>query len=391
MKTRKSLIVVLAVLICVMIFGTTALAKSSTAATIGKTNYTSLESAIKNVKSGQTIILKQSVSYTKPLTINRTGKKFTIDLNKKTVTFQNARSCLYIKNGTVTLKNGTLAQKADKAYVIKTEKSGKLTVESGTYKGLIRNLGTMTVNKGTFTNVGTKTDLKNATINNRGKMTFNGGTVNGGKKQALSNQGTLIINGGTFKTSIPFGEGLEDPNIPEQQPDTLIYNYGKGKLTINGGKFSSTVLCLLNTEKAAVTVNKGKASFTAELVGCFTNFGTAKVNGGTWTTKEGGWGVFYSWGPMSVSNVTIKSFWSVLEGYDNATIKVQSGKFISSCDESGPAMVIAFGGSKIQINGGTFTGKRIWGCWKEEAATIKLADAAKMTVKEINKTGELFQ
>ncbi|MDO4298629.1 MAG: hypothetical protein Q4C59_09185, partial [Lachnospiraceae bacterium] len=348
-----------------------------------------LESAIKSVKNGDTIVLKKNVSYTKPLTISRSGKSFTINLNKKTITFQNAKSYLSVKKGTVILKNGTLVQKADKAYIIKTAKDTKLTVDSGTYKELITNIGTMTIKNGTFTNIGKTTTLDYATINNKGTMTINGGTINGKKMQAVSNQGKMTINGGTFKTAIPFGEGLEDPNIPEQQPDTLIYNYGKGRLTINGGKFTSTVLSLLNTEKAAVTVNKGKASFTSQLVGCFTNFGIANVKGGTWTTKEEGWGVFYNWGPMSVSNVTVKSNWSVLESYDSTILKVQSGKFTSACNGD-PAMIIAFGESSIRVNAGTFTGKRTWGCWKDEGAAIKLSNAVKMTVKDVNKTGNLF-
>lgn len=87
------------------------------------------------------------------------------------------------------MKNGTLAQKADKAYIIKTAKDTKLTVDSGTYKGLITNIGTMTIKNGTFTNIGKTTTLDYATINNKGTMTINGGTINGKKMQAVSNQG----------------------------------------------------------------------------------------------------------------------------------------------------------------------------------------------------------
>lgn len=391
-RKRKLTLLLFASMLLTLLLGITASAASGTVATIGSKKYTSLESAIKDVKNGGTIVLKKNVTYTKPLTISRSGKKFTINLNKKIITFKNEKSYLNVKKGTVTLKNGTLVQKADKACIIKTQKGAGLTISSGTYKGLISNAGTMSITGGTFTNIGTKTDLNNATISNKGTMTIKGGTVNGKKKQAIANSGTLKITGGTFTTSIPLGEGLEDPNVPEQQPDTLIYNYSKGNLTISGGKFTSTVLILLNTEKAAVTVSNGKASFTSESVGCLTNFGTATIKGGIWTEKGEKWagGVFYDWdtGTMTVSNVTAKSNWSVLETY-GGVITVKSGTFTSTCNGD-PAMLLAFGG-KIQVTGGTFTGKKTWGCWKDDAGTIKISSAVKMNVKEVNKTGELFQ
>ena len=392
MKTRKPFLAALLTLLCVMLLGTTAFAASGTVATIGSTKYTSLESAIKKVKTGQTIVLKKNVNYTQPLVINRSGKTFTINLNKKTITFKNANSFLSVKKGNVTLKNGTIKQAKTQAYVLKTEKNGKLTVESGTYSGLVSNLGTMTINKASFANIDKTVNLSCATIDNKGTMTINKGAVVDGKKmQAVSNSGTLTINGGVFRTSIPFGEGLKDPSIPEQQTDTLLYNYNKGKLTINGGKFTSPVLCLVNEPDATVTVNKGTASFTSNLVGCFTNYGTAKVKGGTWTSKEGGWGVFYNFfGTMTLSNVTVKSAWSVLETYGKTTAKVTSGTFTSSCDSSGPAMFIAFGNSRISVNAGTVTGKKFWGAWQEEESSVKFANAVKLNVKEVRKTGELF-
>ncbi len=176
-----------------------AVAASSTVATIGSKNYSSLAKAISAVKDGQTIVLKKSVTYSKSLSISKSGKSFTIDLNKKTITFKSG-SYLYLKKGTVTIKNGKIKQKAKTEQygtVVRVAKNAKLVVKSGTYHGMFTNYGTLSIQNGTFTSYG--------------EIIYN------------HSSGTVTITKGTFTGSNNVTDGM---NLP------LLYD--EGKMTVKG-------------------------------------------------------------------------------------------------------------------------------------------------------------
>lgn len=376
---KKRITVFMAALLCVMISGITASAKPATVATIGSTKYTSLDAAIKKVKNNGTIVLKKNVTYSKPLTINRSGKKFKINLNKHTITLK-SDAYLYIKKGTVTISNGTLKQQSPTGTAVKVAKGAALNVSSGTYQGLISNAGTMTITKGTFTSINKKCNLKTCLVTNSGSMTIKGGTFNGSYNRTLDNSGTLKISGGTFKDTLNRdGKYAIENNINS----TYMVINRKGSLTISGGNFKTSAMAFFNAKKAQLTIKKASVNCTNE-GGVFCNQGTLKITNGTFKIV-GGDGIFYNMdGTIQIKGGTFRSEWTIAENCTKGSIRIDGGTFTSDI-EALPLLLVYQG--KITVNGGTFTGKS-WAYWKNEGASFSNKGGTFKT-KFFQKTGDL--
>ncbi|MDO5423345.1 MAG: hypothetical protein Q4F41_06430 [Eubacteriales bacterium] len=319
---RSSLIALffLAVCFCTMPLS----ASAAVTATINGKGYDSLQDAVANVKDGQTIVLKRNT--TECVTAAR-DVKYTIDLNKKTWTGKNDYVAMYVKSGTITLKNGKMTGEggvlwvngskakvtiSSGTYTSKTgsllyNSAGTLLLKNGTYKAgknvLVNSkTGTTTIYKGTYTGAaaggnysaisakGGTVTIKNGTISGNGgavsvtgkeaKVTLANGTYTSKKGTALYNSaGTLLVKKGTYKAG-----------------QNVLMNCGTGKTTISGGKFSGT------NADYAVTFNKGKATlkitagtFTGKLkkvgsvkicLGIYQESGTVKVSGGKLNGKK---------------------------------------------------------------------------------------------------------
>lgn len=288
----------------------TSLAASKTVATIGSKKYTSLEKAIAAVQDGETITLKAAVTYTSKLTISRSGKSFTIDLNKQTLTFKNS-ACLYVKKGTVTIKNGTLKHTSKSGTVLKVASTAKVTIASGTYTGFVSNAGTMTIKKGTFSNVKltyekwntlmselTVTTISDryaySVIQNSGTLKISGGTFKSTYLGLIYNTGAVTISGGTFKP----GTYWEYPAITNMTKTATM--------KISGGTFTSSGDLLYNDVKASLTITKGTFSSTGWHF--ISNSGTMKISSGTFTQKEQSMRSIYNsgTGSMTISGGTYK-------------------------------------------------------------------------------------
>lgn len=360
---------------------------ASAEAKIGKTKYATLQQALKKVKSNQTIVLQKNVTLSSELTVSRSGKKFTLNLNKKTITFKN-EATLNLKKGTMTVKNGTIKHKEKTGIILDVKKGATLKVESGTYKGKISNAGTMTVTKGNFISLDNKRvepSEKNpnspALLFNypTGKITIHKGTFDAKKNILLHNVGTVTINGGTFKDSAVFDE--------EQgvAGDGLVVNCNEGKLTVNGGTFKSNVVVFTNAIDAEMTVNK--ASVTCKRGAVFTNIKSKlTVNDGTFKISED-WAVLYDiLGEVTLNGGKYTTDWSVVETYDpDAKVTINGGTFTSKVSSGDQAPMLLNYSGEIDVKGGTFVSKKGYLSWidknAEKVGKIKLGKKATYKTK----------
>ena len=361
MKTRKSVVAVITALLCILLMSMTASAKSSTVATIGSKKYTSLSTAFKKIKKGETIVLKQNVTVTKPLTLTR-NVNFTLDLNKKTITFKNKNTAsnsifigLRISKGNITIKNGTMRQTYVKGELIWVEKKASVTIKNGTYIGVIENSGKMTIDKGSFR---TFSDLE--------KAEWYGYIM-------LINTGTMTVNGGTFKQSRAFNSDIEGCEF-NNGALLLINATSKNSTTVNGGEFTSNVPVFL-AEKGTVKVKKGTFTAKEGATMALTGKANATVNGGTWSISSCRPNfILLGSSRVTVNNGTFKSECTTVEASESSTCTIKGGKFSTTMNDSSIGMLYLGGSSKITVTGGTFTGKKT-------CAYVKLDPAASIKVR----------
>lgn len=375
------------------LFGTVSMAASSgTVAKIGSTNYSSLAAAFKAAKSGQTIVLQKDVSYSSVLSFSRSGKSVTLNLNKHTITFKKSTAYLYVKKGTLTIKNGTIKQTgttysekedAVSGPVIKTAEAATVNITSGTYKGTLQNLGTMTISGGSFYNACTS-----KTVSGFGSKVY--GTL-------LANSGTMTISGGKFtKKALSYGCG------------SLAYN--DGTMTISSGDFTSTGYGISNSGK--LTIKNG--TFTADCDKTASGFGIISDNGGTVVIKDGtftasnSYATIATWvgkvtisggtfindenaclctmgGTVSIKGGTFKAGGNVIEacghGVDGGTsygkVTISKGTFKTTGTKT--IILYAYDYGKITVTGGTFTGKKAY-----KYAQLKNSTGAKKGVVKIS-------
>ncbi|MCC8067485.1 MAG: carbohydrate-binding domain-containing protein [Clostridiales bacterium] len=350
-RLQKALVTLFTVFLLTLTLSIPSFAASKTVATIGSKSYTSLENALKKVKNGQTITLKSNVTLNGTnLEISR-GKKFSLNLNGKKITFKN--DCIIeIKSGTVTLYGGSTS--GNGGIVVAPDAS--LTVKDGTYKSPIFNYGKLKINGGTF-----KCNLKDytyTTIANggTGTLTINGGTFTNSTTVDLVNNfgsGKTTINGGTFKATAT--------------GDDMICNFENGEMIINDGTFIQTKRTILCTAEEAVTVING-GTFKA---GSFCVWSeenckaSVTINGGTFSTYGNGKSddtpqTLCNGGIMKITGGTIKTNKSQSDSVaiqNSGTLTVSGSAKISNQANSARA-VSTSEGSTFKLKGGTITNSK---------------------------------
>ncbi|MCC8046931.1 MAG: autotransporter adhesin family protein [Clostridiales bacterium] len=353
-RIRKLFLPLLAAMLVSALFALPSMAaSSSTVAKIGSTKYTSLEAAVKKVKSGQTITLQKNVSYSDVLTISRSGKSFVLNLNEHVITFKGESAYLYVKAGTVTIKNGTIKQTATTGKVLKASSKATVKISSGTYRGMITNAGTMTVTGGTFVSNETEKNVSTALITNTGKLTIKKGTFKGKKNGTVINKGTLTISGGTFTDSMA---SESDVDFKVNEDGAMFANLtSKGKLTITGGTFSSYGRLLWNSAKSTVIIRYG--NFTSKYNFIASTCGKMTVTGGTFKIPEiednkQTQPIFYvvDEGTLVIKHGVFKGANDLVEVYDNATVIISGGQFT----ETGESAIFLLFGGKTTITGSYF-------------------------------------
>lgn len=363
---RRLWMTLVSCLVMVMICCLPAAAAGKSVAAIGGKKYTSLESAVKSAKSGQTIKVLSDITTTSCVGIK---KNVVIDFAGKRYTYNGYAQAFDISKGKVTLKNGVLnagnlVRIHRKAEVIVSGKNGKYNglwenegklsiaegtftnannnviinyggnvkiskgtfkcTKSGTGESVLRNLenGTCTINNGTFygkeiaiDNVtgkvtikkGSFTSDKNSPIYNSGKMVISGGNfIKGhGRFYLLVNTSDLVIKGGYFKGDI--GNEIEDGR----------------KLCISGGKFECDYRPILYNLSGCIEVTGGsfytpnnntvwnteegelfisRGSFRSGDFFVVCNFGDATITGGTFTVDNGASAILHQGVSLNISN-----------------------------------------------------------------------------------------
>ena len=261
--------------------------QAAAAARVGSTNYSSFEKAFNAVGRRGTITLLKNTTLKNRLTLT-TNKEITVNLNRHTLsTKENGEFIL--SNGTVTFRNGTLKERRvlergaynilhinQKASVVLKNvtcyghitngwyahagRNGSLLIDGGTFKPiaddfLISNYGKLQIDKGTFKNR-SKNDISNL-IRNLGTCTINGGTFT-----SSSTHGGIFASahteGGTAKTTIRGGSFRMTGQFNSDVTHIMSgINVDEGsKMTITGGDFYLTV-CLnggnLNLKGGTIT------------------------------------------------------------------------------------------------------------------------------------------
>lgn len=270
-NAKKILVAISLMFMLIFAMAVTANAASKTVATIGNKKYTSLEKALKAVKNNETIVLRASVNSSKDIIINR-GKKFVLDLNKKTISL-NGDYTFQVRNGTVTLKNGYMKKKEGE-FIIHVGQEGSLIVKTGKYTGAIYVSGKLQTYGAIYQPVeGGHWCL---VVDNTGKAVINKGTFSNNYANGciMDNYGKVTINGGTFKSTASYGD--------------MIGNWQKDAyMAVNGGTFVQTKRTIFCTDEESKLIIRG-GSFSAGAFCVWNNTGKVYIKGGSFRLLSGG-------------------------------------------------------------------------------------------------------
>lgn len=216
--------------------------------------YTSLSAAVSEAENGVTIKLLNNVK--EDVTIPA-GKEIVLDLAGFTLTNVSKHTIIVEDGAKLTVSGGTVDNVTHQKAAIYS--SGEVIINGGTftrsaevilssendYKSsnswyLIVNMGTMTINGGTFyTGDGTASKLGNnsslivnGTEDNSapGTMTINGGTFTNAANVLKNNSGDVVINGGTLTM---------DNTVIGWAGGNQCIQHVEGTMTINGGSIST--------------------------------------------------------------------------------------------------------------------------------------------------------
>ena len=361
-------------------------------AKVGSTEYETLTAAISAAKAGETVTLLADVNT--PDTTYVINQNLTIDLNGKTVTGSGYDGVFQIdgKNANVLIKNGN---------VVAVEQSGsagkyamavwacaencELTLEGLTVTQNINHTddkqmdmiytskGTIIINSGSFTS-GTPAWTLNcrdaAFKDGSAKIIVNGGTFTGfdPRNNAAEGPGTSFVAEGV---GVDYGENgsfTATPNMAAQVIDTdgnSVKAYKTLAEAFNAAIEGQTVKLLADTTED-VEINK---SITLDLGGkTLTNKNAGKAtitiaNGATATVKNGsvaGGAKYYNiavgteavpGGELTLIGVTATAGNNGSSMIDNwGTLTITSGTYTGGLN-----VVKSEEGSKLTINGGTFT------------------------------------
>ena len=273
---------------------------------------TSSQALIKAVNTDNNkIILGNDIKLEAELTIE-SGKTITIDLNGKTLTNKEGEHTI-VNKGNLTIIDSVGGGVVD-------------NVSHG--KGALVNVGTATLNGGSFTRSQESGKGGNTwyNIKNHGTLTINEGVA---VKQ--NDQFSSLINNGWYNAG-----GSSANDYVKHTGDAVA------KLTINGGTFSGGVNTVKNDDYGELEINDGTFSNTQYVV---QNWNVTKINGGTFTTTS--------------ATVLINGFCD--NSADKGELIINGGTFNAANGGNGGLFdrgPNSFEGKgTLTINGGTFNGK----------------------------------
>lgn len=268
---------------------------SSNVAAIGDSKYATLAEAIANAAEDDTVTLLADT--TEDVTIPE-GKNITLDLGGNKLT--NVTSNTIVNKGTLTITDSS------------ESKSG--TVDNITDgKASIYNIGSATLNAGTFT----RSAEAGKDVNNSGGNSF----------YTILNHGTMEINSGvTVHNDGNFSSMLDNGYYDYNSRDGI----DQPTLTINGGTFTGGINTIKNDDGAVLYIKDG--TFSNYTQAALQNHNIATVTGGTFTAES----------QYAIDNC------GCAENTDIGKLTIEGGKFVGGLNSRGEL-------DEITITGGTFT------------------------------------
>lgn len=306
---------------------------------IGETGYASLSEAITAAENGVTIKLLNNVN--EDVTIPA-GKEIVLDLAGFTLTNVSKHTIIVEDGAKLTVSGGTVDNITHQKAAIYS--NGEVIINGGTFT---RSAEVICVSENSF-----KSSNSWYLIVNMGTMTINGGSfyTGDGTASKLGNLSSLIVN------------GTEDNSAPRT-------------MTINGGTFTNAANVLKNNS-GDVVINDGTLTMDNTVVGwwggnqCIQHVeGTMTINGGSMSTIGTGVGIDPADAKLMRSvvyvsedstSVTITDGSLIADGANTymfrnksieVDIQINGGTFETKTDA---VSTIGVGG--VSINGGTFVG-----------------------------------
>lgn len=186
--------------------------------------YKTLQSAVNAVPTNNTPTTIKLLSNTSESISVAEGKNIIFNLQNYTIS-NNGSSQVVVNNGTINISNGTIRSSADFAAIDnnvtgKFVMSGGQIITTGTRQAIYNDKGYVEISGTAYLNSmaiakPTQSTMERATIQNLQNSTLiiSGGTIVGGKQQAISNEGTMTI-------------GTEDGNVNINTPVFIGATYG---------------------------------------------------------------------------------------------------------------------------------------------------------------------
>lgn len=288
--------------------------KGNTAvARIGSVGYASLQKAVDEAKSGETVTLVKDP--TEDITV-ADSKSLTLNLNGYTIKNQSGH--------TITVKIG-----ADLTI------TGSGTVDNVTHaKAAVWNEGTVKLNGGTYTRSEENGISSTESGGNSYYALVNHGamTINDGVKVMQDGHFSSMIENGYYNYSSDDSSNGYAPNINAEHPT----------LTINGGTFEGGLNTVKNDDGGTLIINGG--SFTNMSQAAVQNHNIATINGGTFEVDDSEGATTYA-----VDNC------GCVSELDQGLLTITGGTFTGAdyavWDRS------SLSTAKVAISGGNFSGK----------------------------------
>lgn len=305
MKRKRILAGLLSAVMTFGIMSFSAFAEENVAS-INDTPYTSLDSAVTNAQTGDTIIVTSDINDMSAVTID-SSKNITIDLNgnKIETALQKEGRHYYAFNnyGTLTLKDSSADGKGTvKSRGIYNYAGGIITIDSGNYYSVDNNGGacvwneansTLTINDGYFqawdrdSTVEPETSVGPGCLNNSGTAYVYGGTFNDYNKRcyAIISTGTITLAPASSKNITVFGVhgalgidgGIANINGGKYSAENYYALYASGysvntSVIVNNGEFNGGTtynksVCLEHSEvsDSSCTIEINGGTFDKEL------------------------------------------------------------------------------------------------------------------------------
>lgn len=273
---------------------------SDAAASVGSTNYSTIQAAIDAVADGTDTTVVLQADTTESVTIPA-GKSIVLDLNGHKIT--NKSENTIVNNGTLKI-------------------TGTGTVDNVSHqKAALVNCGTAVLDGGSFTR-----------SMEAGKNSKDSG---GNSYYTIENKGDMTINSGvTVTTNSVAGGGFSSlvENIGEKNSDL------KGKLTINGGNFSGGLNAVKNDDYGTLYITGGDFKNKSNVV--IMNWNDAVISGGTFVSENEHGAVIFNGHYQDV---------------DKGKLKITGGTFKAAEGTNALYNSPDYKGGVISVSGGNFS------------------------------------